>query len=89
MRLLALTMRRGAKADLARELGIHRQTVSLWLSDSLKAPMPSAGVALWLDRWAEAQEKTNSGDRAVTRPPQQPKKGKSANEKPTSGQKNR
>ena len=59
LRLVNATAIRGEKAALARELGVHRQSVGLWLSES--AVMPSAETTLHLLEWvkaAEAQQKT-------------------------------
>jgi len=68
-------------------LNVSRQSLNQWLSG---AATPSPEITLRLRdmfRTVEA-EKTNRGDRASTRPPQKPKKGKSvSSEKPNSGRK--
>jgi transcriptional regulator with XRE-family HTH domain len=85
LRLVHATSNRGRKAELARELGVHRQTVSLWLSE--EHTMPSAETTLWLQNWVteaerkEANEKKRAGG-AITPPAPRTRKAKSTkNEK--------
>jgi DNA-binding phage protein len=75
----------GAKAGLARELGVTRQAVNKWLTEE---GAPSAEITLRLLEWveaAEAQQKTDPGG-ASTPPGQMAQQRKSTiNEKPKPG----
>src|SRR6266481_4941778 len=67
-RLVHATHERGRKVALARELGVHRQTVSLWLSGG--HTMPSAETTLRLLEFVEeveAKQKESAGLEAPAR----------------------
>lgn len=78
--------KRGAKARLARCMGVPRQRVTEWLTG---AGAPTAAKTLELLAWveaAEASQQKKRGGGADTPPPLRPKKENSyVKEKPSSG----
>ena len=79
-RLKRALVGRGAKAQLARELGVPRQSVNAWLSG---ARMPDGETTLTLQHWVTAAEaKQKDPDRALTQSGRKTRSAKSkANEK--------
>src|SRR6266542_1286226 len=76
-RLQVATQKRGAQADIARDLGVARQAVSNWLSGAVS---PTAETTLRLLKWveeAEAKQQTKRAGSAVTRPALTTQKSKS------------
>jgi transcriptional regulator with XRE-family HTH domain len=86
-RVIAAVDEPGAKAKLARYLGITRQAVSEWIRRDDRAP--SAEYTLRLLEWVAAEEakQKQSAERALTRPAQKTRVRKSKHEKPNSDRK--
>jgi transcriptional regulator with XRE-family HTH domain len=75
-RLRMATRTRGAKASLARELGVDRQLVTEWLKHATRGP--SAETALRLLEWiGEIEAKKQNAGSAVTPPAPKTRKSKS------------
>lgn len=81
-RLEALTSGRGSQVELAKAIGISRQSVHQYLSG---ASAPSAEITLRLLEWVVAEEQKQKSPEGAATPSEPKTRKRNINEKPNSG----